>query len=293
MNQNFLLISIRRIDVLFLLFNFFGLIMLIKKARQFLQRRQLTKVREQWKIASPDFSQELSLSQSLIKYQSSNESYRYFHQYFHHRCPQIIRDHRNYFSVDHRGFGEDAMHAMWWLIFLEYKPASCLEIGVYRGQVLSLWMLISDYIRHVSSIYGISPFSDAGDTISNYITDLDYYNDVLRNFSYFNLPLPTLIKSLSTDSLATETISEKMWDLIYIDGSHDYPVVLSDYNICRKNLKEGGILVLDDAALNLDYEPPEFASKGHPGPSKVAHEFATNEMNFLGSVGHNLIFEKY
>ncbi len=266
--------------------------MLMTRIKFFLKERQLTKVREQWQIQYPELNHELSFSQLLKTYQKPNEAYRYFHQYFHHRCPEIIREHRNYFSVDNRGFGEDAMHSMWWLLFLEYKPVSCLEIGVYRGQVISLWMLISQYINHTCNIFGISPFSNAGDAVSNYTHDIDYYNDVLKNFSYFNLPLPKLIKSLSTDPLATKTISQQTWDLIYIDGSHDYEVVLSDYHICKKHLKEGGILVLDDSALYLDYEPPAFAFKGHIGPSKVAESFVMKEMHFLGSVGHNLIFQK-
>ena len=258
----------------------------------FLKNRYHTKIIKQWQTLSSNFAHELSLSQSLAKYQSPNEAYQYFYQYFHHRCPQIIRDHRSYFSLDSRGFGEDAMHAMWWLLFLEYKPVSCLEIGVYRGQVISIWMLISSYINNSCNVYGVSPFSNAADAVSNYVADVDYYNDVLKNFSYFNLPLPNLVKSFSTDALAIEVISSQTWDLIYIDGSHEYEVVLDDYHNCKKHLKKGGILILDDSALYLNYDPPIFAFKGHIGPSEVAKEFATKEMDFLGSVGHNLIFKK-
>lgn len=257
----------------------------------FLKKQQIAKVTKQWQTLSPDFAQELLLSQSLAKYQNPNEAYRYFHQYFHHRCPQIIRDHRNYFSLENRGFGEEAMHAMWWLLFLEYKPIFCLEIGVYRGQVLSLWTLISNYINYSCNVYGISPFSNAADEVSHYASGINYYDDVLRNFNYFELPLPNLVKSFSTDSLALETISSQQWDLIYIDGSHDYEVVLNDYHNCKKYLNKSGLLIFDDSALYLNYEPPLFAFKGHIGPSKVVKEFVINEMNFLGSVGHNLIFK--
>jgi hypothetical protein len=32
---------------------------------------------------------------------------------------------------------------MWFTLLCEFKPAQCLEIGVYRGQVVSLWGLIA------------------------------------------------------------------------------------------------------------------------------------------------------
>ncbi|MFM6912230.1 MAG: hypothetical protein ACKPKW_24320, partial [Dolichospermum sp.] len=91
---------------------------------------------------------------------------------------------------------------------------------VYRGQVISLWTLISKYINYSCHVYGISPFSSAADEVSHYASGINYYDDVLKNFNYFQLPLPNLVKSFSTDSLALDTISSREWDLIYIDGSH-------------------------------------------------------------------------
>ncbi|MHC5718344.1 MAG: hypothetical protein ACYTX0_41250, partial [Nostoc sp.] len=70
--------------------------MLLEKVKYLVANRQFQKARKQWEILSLDFAYELSLSQSLAKYRKPNEAYRYFHQYFYHRCPQIIRDHRKY-----------------------------------------------------------------------------------------------------------------------------------------------------------------------------------------------------
>jgi hypothetical protein len=58
---------------------------------------------------------------------------RCFH-HFHGRLPKPLREHRAYFTQSGRGFGEDAFHTMWFLLFREFNPASFLEIGVYRGQ---------------------------------------------------------------------------------------------------------------------------------------------------------------
>ena len=101
-----------------------------------------------------------------------------------------------------------------------------------------------------------------------------------------------LVKVLFTDPEAVAHIQSQPWDMIYIDGSHEYEIVLKDYKLCLENLLKGGILVLDDASLNTDYKPPSFSFAGHPGPSLVAAEFAVKEMKFLGAVGHNHVFQK-
>jgi hypothetical protein len=49
--------------------------------------------------------------------------------------------------------------------------------------------------------------------------------------------------------------------------------------------------VLDDASLNTTFVPPSFSFAGHPGPSRVAQEFAHRELKFLGAVGHNNLFQ--
>jgi hypothetical protein len=37
-----------------------------------------------------------------------------------------------------------------------------------------------------------------------------------------------------------EVIKSIKWDLIFIDGNHDYEVVKEDFEICSKNIKKGG-----------------------------------------------------
>jgi len=67
-------------------------------------------------------------------YTTRNLKYKYFHHFFWNLSPNWLQEHRQYFSHDMRGFGEDAFHAMWYLVFSEFKPNKILEIGVYRGQ---------------------------------------------------------------------------------------------------------------------------------------------------------------
>jgi len=191
-----------------------------------------------------------------------------------------------------RGFGEEAFHAMWFTLLREFRPKECLEIGVYRGQVISLWGLIAYNLGFPCEAHGISPFTSAGDQASIYLSGIDYLEDTLTNHRHFGLPTPHLVRAYSTDSVALEYIRSRRWDLIYIDGNHDYEVALADYEVCRDNLDHGGILVMDDSSLNTDYRPLRFSTAGHPGPSRVVQELAMKELHFIGGVGHNNVFIK-
>jgi hypothetical protein len=238
------------------------------------------------------YDRNLSFTQAVATFSDPNKLYAYMHHYLHYLCPQRLRDHRKYFKQELRGFGEDAFHAFWWLLLSEYKPQSMLEIGVYRGQVMSLWGVIGKYLEYSAEIHGISPFSPLGDSVSAYLKNLDYMDDVLETFRFWKIDAPVLVRALSTNQKAIAHIQKHPWDLIYIDGSHDFEIVLSDYRLCRDNLNYGGILVLDDASLGTSFHPPRFSFVGHPGPSRVAREYADKEMRFLGMIGHINIFQK-
>lgn len=221
-----------------------------------------------------------------------NSIYKYFYHFFWNLSPKWLNEHRNYFSQNYRGFGEDAFHAMWYFVFREFKPKDILEIGIYRGQTLSLFSLLGNKLEFETDIHGISPFTYAGDQVSTYLRDLDYYNDVKSNFDYFKLPHPTLHKGYSTNKDMINVIQSKNWDLIYIDGNHDYDVVIQDFNNCVNNLKKGGLLVLDDASLNTDYQPDFYSTAGHPGPSLIASEIDHELFEEVLSVGHNRVYKK-
>ena len=238
------------------------------------------------------FDHELTLVEAVAAFPDPNRLYAYMHHYFRFRCPGYVRDHREYFKLNKRGFGEDAFHAMWSLLLHEHRPKQCLEIGVYRGQVISLWALIAQMRCFPCEIHGISPFSPQGDAVSAYMGNVDYLSDTLASFTHLRLPVPTLLKALSTDPAAIEYIGSRSWDLIYIDGSHDYEIALADYQLCREHLAPSGLLVLDDASLGTSFRPPSFSFGGHPGPSRVAREYAAMEMQLIAVVGHNNVFRK-
>jgi hypothetical protein len=209
--------------------------------------------------------------------------------------PAALRQHRVWFHNvpgNRRGFGEDPFHVMWYLLLEEFKPANLLEIGVYRGQVISLAALWARESGRSCAVHGISPFSSAGDSVSRYRGDLDYLADTLANFDHFHLPRPELLKGYSTDAAALALIGSRAWEMIYIDGSHEYEVARADWEACSKSLKVGGVIVLDDAGLGTRYRPPSFASGGHPGPSRVAREIDAARFQEILQVGHNRAFLK-
>lgn len=217
--------------------------------------------------------------------------YNYTHHYFWNLAPDWLRNHRIYFRNGNKGFGEDAFHTMWYYLLNHLKPKNVLEIGVYRGQTISLFGLISKNIGFECNIYGISPFSNAKDSVSDYI-EIDYYEDTLKNIGNFNLNNIKLKKGFSNDKEMIEFIDSILWDLIYIDGNHDYDVVFEDFNNCARNLNIGGVIVLDDSALYTDFLNPSYSTKGHPGPSKMALNIDSNYFEEIFAIGHNRVFKK-
>lgn len=216
---------------------------------------------------------------------------RCFH-YFHTRLPGPLRVHRAYFETGGRGFGEKAFHVMWFLLFREFSPKSFLEIGVFRGQTLSLAALLARQFKLDCFTQGISPFSSAGDAVSKYRRDVDYHDDTLKNCAHFSLPAPALLKAYSTDEAAQRLIASRAWSFIYIDGNHDYEIARRDWDLCATHLEPGGLIVLDDSGLTTSYVPPIFATGGHLGPSRLAQEIDRARFREILQVGHNRVFQK-
>ena len=62
----------------------------------------------------------------------------------------FLRAHRDWVEQNAWGFGDRAFHYMWYLLLkddvLTRRSPSLLEIGVYKGQVISLWALIAQHL---------------------------------------------------------------------------------------------------------------------------------------------------
>jgi len=244
------------------------------------------------KAGSPVELGEISRDQWSASLSDPTTFYLRCFRLFHSNFPKRLTDHRAYFTQNLRGFGEDAFHVMWYLLYQEFKFSSFLEIGVYRGQVLSFISLLQHAGGEPGYLCGISPFLPAGDSVSTYTDEIDYLTDTRVNFQAFDLPEPDLLKAYSTDPAAIERIASRSWDCIYIDGCHDYEVAVEDWRHCAQAVKRGGLIVLDDAGRETRYSAPPFAFAGHPGPSRIAGEIDRSEFEEILQVGHNRVFQK-
>jgi hypothetical protein len=267
------------------------------KAMEMLKRRrgewQLRGAERRLLRAVPQAAGEITRPEWARSLTHPTEFYERCFHYFHTRLPEPLRAHRAYFESAGRGFGEKSFHVMWFLLFREFAPESFLEIGVFRGQTLSLAALLARYLCIHCFVQGISPFSPAGDSVSTYRQDVDYYRDTLDNFAHFSLPEPSLLVAYSTDDAAVAEIASRQWSLIYIDGNHEYEIAHRDWELCSANLQPGGLIVLDDSGLSTGFTPPAIMSTGgHPGPSRLAKEIDRSRFTEILQVGHNRVFQK-
>jgi hypothetical protein len=243
--------------------------------------------------AELNYDAEWSFSEIMRFVPDETDRYRYFVWYFDTQLPQHVRDHRLYFARKNRGFGEDAFHAMWWKLFMELHPIRALELGVYRGQILSLWELMSRELGLPVEAWGVSPLINLGDTVSQYLDIADYQLDVDSHFRKFGLGEAKLFRGKSQDATSVAFIKSQKWDLIYIDGSHDFEEVVQDLELSKGCLERGGYLVLDDASLFSSYVPPSFSFKGHSGPSSVVMNSQLMEgLTEIATCGHNRVYVK-
>jgi len=256
------------------------------------QARRAAAARQKIRAANPTVTPEISRADWSASLTDPTAFYIRCCSYFDRNLPAALREHRRYFAQNRRGFGEDAFHTMWFLLFREFRPASFLEIGVYRGQTLSLAALLAREFKLNCFVQGVSPFSPAGDAVTTYRAGLDYLADTLHHFTHFGLPPPALLKAYSTDEAAAVLIGSRLWEVIYIDGNHDYEIAKQDWNLCAARLSPGGLMVLDDSALATKFRPPAFATAGHPGPSQLAGEINRPPFTEILQVGHNRVFQK-
>ncbi len=238
----------------------------------------------EWKTwwSQPNWSDDKTLDRNTL--------YAYYRSAFFRALPEPVRNHRKYFAEDQRGFGEAPFHAMWFRLFRDYQPINCLEIGVYRGQTISLWALLGSLFGYTTNVNGLSPLTASPDSVSSYL-ELDYEKDIYSHFAHFGLERPTLSKTISQSAEGTKLITGSTWDLIYIDGSHEYDDAVADLQLASSAISPHGLIVMDDAALYTEYRPDKRSFAGHPGPSRAVCETSRLGLVEVTNCGHNRVFQ--
>lgn len=136
----------------------------------------------------------------------------------------------------------------WNLLFNQYKPKKILEIGSFEGR--STCYMLQNIVDDLDSeIVCIDTWGGGEEHVHENMLSVEQRFD--SNIEIARVGRATLIKKLKMESF--EALSELVvngygnsFDLVYVDGSHQAPDVLSDLIFSYRLLKVGGILICDD-----------------------------------------------
>ena len=194
------------------------------------------------------------------------------------------------------GFGELAF-AWNWKLLVDAMPAggfSMLEVGVYKGRVLAQVGLCAQRTGRKAQLYGVTPLCNLGDKYSRYDV-CNYFGDIQTNFSKCQVPMDNLKLhiGLSQDpDILKQVSAEGPYDVIFIDGCHDYDVVIQDIEAYVPLVRNGVYFVMDDCSLYIQAPYGQFM--GHPDVSRAAEERLRNhpQLRHVVAVGHNQVWQK-
>ncbi len=259
-----------------------------------------------------------SLAKRIRDYKNTAANNDDLHQEFTNLTDTVpyLKEHRDFVERTGWGFGDRAFHYMWLLLLIDaaqhFKPVRLLEIGVYKGQVISLWSLIAKELQMDVEITAISPFEGNAKPESGlrqkmkwlldskYRNDLangniypasDYIADVRRIFSVFDIDDKhlRLVKGYSNDPFVIKQIQSNRFSLVYVDGDHDFEAVRSDISTYALLVEDEGYLVMDDASFFL---PGESFFKGHKNVSLACEEIPVERFKNVLNVGHNRVYKR-
>lgn len=226
-----------------------------------------------------------------------------FHREIHESFCEIVngnpklKAHRDWVEQNIFGFGERSFLWMWWLIIQEMpQEFTFMEIGVFRGQILSLVRLIADMQGKKVTRYGVTPMSTNSDAGENKNWESDYKADIEKMHDQFNIEKDyIIIHGLSTDPEIIKEAQKVRTNILYVDGAHDYESVSSDYINYTSCIETNGYLVCDDACN--DMKMPFGYFQGQESCTKATVDFMhmTDRVltcfEFVGNVVHNRIYK--
>lgn len=203
-----------------------------------------------------------------------------------------LKAHRDFVDQNVHGFGERSFLWMWWLIVKEMpKQFSFLEIGVFKGAILSVIELMAKMQGKTVIRYGVTPLSTEGG-----VWESDYKADIERIHDTFNLAKDyTILQGLSEDPEIIKKAQELKVDILYIDGGHEEKHITNDIDNYVSIINKDGYLVIDDCANG--FHMPWGYFQGIAEVSRVVEKklppFTKNDnFEFLFNVIHNMVFKK-
>jgi cephalosporin hydroxylase len=212
-----------------------------------------------------------------------------------HETP-YLKEHRDFVETGGYGYGERQFHAMWDALVSAMPQAfEFLEIGVFQGQVLSLVALCAKERGKQATCTGITPLDPTGDHSGTH-PNIDYLARIGQIHTRFALPPVRILHGMSFDPRVQKTARDRTYDLMLIDGCHDYEVVVDDIQVYGTLVKPGGYLVLDDASNDLQI-PDYMLPKNWKGVLAVTEAVNATLMKdpawkHVMAVGHNRVFQR-
>ena len=209
---------------------------------------------------------------------------------------KALFDHRFHVEQNQLGYGDRAFHWMWKLLVDEMpQEFSFLEIGVFKGQTLSLVKMLADLSGKHASVAGVTPLTSAGDKYCPVHPGNNFAADIENLFKRFTGGSEyTIIKGLSNDPVIIQQVADMGdFDIVYIDGCHDYDVVVSDIMQYRERVKHGGYLVIDDCSNNM--KMPAGLFTGLPDVTRAVEfvlDIDKTRFKHLFACGHNRIWQR-
>ncbi len=227
-----------------------------------------------------------------------------------------LKHHRDVIEQNNWGTGDRAFHYMWYLLLSDaaqsFSPIQCLEIGVFKGQIISLWAKIAKELGLDVLITAISPLEGNTKPTSklahkvktlvdpkyrqltkegNLYPEGNYYQIIQNVFSNFELELSdiNLIKGYSNAPNIVKPMQGKRFTIIYIDGDHSFEGVRADILNYAPLLEDGGYLIMDDASCFI---PGRKFWKGHEDVSKACEEIPNLGLKNIINIGHNRVYKK-
>jgi hypothetical protein len=228
----------------------------------------------------------------------------------------VLAAHRRHIEEHQLGFGDAAFHALWLRLLeaasVRFGRVRALEIGVFKGQVISLWSLLARTHGLDVEVSAVSPLAGQPlpkfqllqrlrarvdrqfrDRLNNgdFYAEADYEGIIRKLFAHFDLDFDQvrLHRGYSTAPLILKDIADASFEVIYVDGDHTLEGARHDFRTFGPKVVPGGWLVADDAGCDL---PGTCFWKGHPSVSQAARELPALGFRNVLNVGHNRVYEK-
>jgi len=228
----------------------------------------------------------------------------------------LLAAHRKHVEQHQLGFGDPAFHQLWHLLLAashqRFGAFDALEIGVFKGQVTSLWALLATTHGYVARIHAVTPLVGQPMPAAGWLRSLRYridrrfrervdsgdfyppedYEKIVRaHFTHYSLSFDAvrLLRGYSTEPALQAEAAHDRYALLYIDGDHTYEGACADIRSYAPLVTPGGWLIMDDAAHDL---PGTTFWKGYESVARACRLLPGLGFKNVINVGHNRVFER-